>query len=157
MKLESTHQQRRRVLHSLCAAGTALLFPSLSRGDAPAGRPMRLVVPFTPGTGIDLIARTVGPRLGERLDLAPAGGHDREFGTNKECVAEQQHHKPENSCPVAHAAPTCPAGWFPPWTRTGLKQIRSTRRPSMRVTLSVPPPTSTVSPTAAIRPSWLMT
>lgn len=70
MKLESTHQQRRRVLHSLCAAGTALLFPSLSRGDAPAGRPMRLVVPFTPGTGIDLIARTVGPRLGERLGRA---------------------------------------------------------------------------------------
>lgn len=29
--------------------------------------PLRLVVPFTPGTGIDLIARTVGPRLGERL------------------------------------------------------------------------------------------
>lgn len=29
--------------------------------------PLRLIVPFTPGTGIDLIARTVGPRLGERL------------------------------------------------------------------------------------------
>src|SRR5665647_2012145 len=28
---------------------------------------LRLIVPFTPGTGIDLIARTVGPRLGERL------------------------------------------------------------------------------------------
>lgn len=29
--------------------------------------PIRLVVPFSPGTGIDLIARTVGPRLAERL------------------------------------------------------------------------------------------
>src|SRR6187549_553762 len=29
--------------------------------------PLRLIVPFTPGTGIDLIARTVGPRLGDRL------------------------------------------------------------------------------------------
>src|SRR5437868_11087803 len=29
--------------------------------------PIRLVVPFTPGTGIDLIARQVGPRLAERL------------------------------------------------------------------------------------------
>jgi tripartite-type tricarboxylate transporter receptor subunit TctC len=29
--------------------------------------PLRLVVPFTPGTGIDLIARTVGPKLAERL------------------------------------------------------------------------------------------
>jgi len=32
-----------------------------------AAQPLRLIVPFTPGTGIDLIARTVGPRLGERL------------------------------------------------------------------------------------------
>ena len=31
------------------------------------GQPLRLIVPFTPGTGIDLIARTVGPKLGERL------------------------------------------------------------------------------------------
>lgn len=29
--------------------------------------PLRLIVPFTPGTGIDLIARTVGPKLSERL------------------------------------------------------------------------------------------
>ena len=34
---------------------------------APAQGPLRLIVPFTPGTGIDLIARTVGPKLGERL------------------------------------------------------------------------------------------
>ncbi len=33
----------------------------------PAQTTLRLIVPFTPGTGIDLIARTVGPRLGERL------------------------------------------------------------------------------------------
>lgn len=30
--------------------------------------PLRLIVPFTPGTGIDLIARTIGPRLSERLN-----------------------------------------------------------------------------------------
>ena len=29
-------------------------------------RPITLVVPYTPGTGIDIIARTVGPRLSER-------------------------------------------------------------------------------------------
>src|SRR5262245_36822321 len=33
----------------------------------PAGAPIKLIVPFTPGTGIDLIARQVGPRLAERL------------------------------------------------------------------------------------------
>lgn len=29
--------------------------------------PIRLIVPFTPGTGIDIVARAVGPRLSERL------------------------------------------------------------------------------------------
>jgi tripartite-type tricarboxylate transporter receptor subunit TctC len=38
--------------------------PAGAAGGAP---PLRLIVPFTPGTGIDLIARTVGPKLGERL------------------------------------------------------------------------------------------
>jgi tripartite-type tricarboxylate transporter receptor subunit TctC len=33
-----------------------------------AGVPIRLIVPFTPGTGIDLIARQIGPRLVERLN-----------------------------------------------------------------------------------------
>jgi tripartite-type tricarboxylate transporter receptor subunit TctC len=32
-----------------------------------AQAPIKLIVPFTPGTGIDLIARTVGPRLAQRL------------------------------------------------------------------------------------------
>lgn len=56
------------------AAAAALALCSLHAvAQAPqAGSqpPLRLVVPFTPGTGIDLIARTVGPRLGERLGRA---------------------------------------------------------------------------------------
>ena len=32
-----------------------------------SGAPLRLIVPFTPGTGIDLIARQIGPKLSERL------------------------------------------------------------------------------------------
>jgi tripartite-type tricarboxylate transporter receptor subunit TctC len=33
-------------------------------------RPITLVVPYTPGTGIDIIARTVGPKLSERWKAA---------------------------------------------------------------------------------------
>ncbi len=40
----------------------------LSSSPAPSSSALRLIVPFTPGTGIDLIARTVGPKLGERLN-----------------------------------------------------------------------------------------
>jgi tripartite-type tricarboxylate transporter receptor subunit TctC len=55
----------------LAAVGAAAL-PHVFAQPAPAGGiatgvPLRLIVPFTPGTGIDLIARTVGPKLSERL------------------------------------------------------------------------------------------
>ena len=57
---------RRRALAAL-----ALLAPTVvlaQQGAAASdGQPLRLIVPFTPGTGIDLIARTIGPRLGQRL------------------------------------------------------------------------------------------
>ncbi len=44
--------------------------PALAQTASPAAiaTPLRLVVPFTPGTGIDLIARQLGPRLAERLN-----------------------------------------------------------------------------------------
>ena len=61
--------RRRAVLLAACAA-FALGWTHAS-AQAPASpaqsSPLRLIVPFTPGTGIDLIARTVGPRLAERL------------------------------------------------------------------------------------------
>ncbi|WP_298932027.1 tripartite tricarboxylate transporter substrate binding protein [uncultured Ramlibacter sp.] len=54
------------------AAGLSCILLSLGASAqvpqaAAAQAPLRLIVPFTPGTGIDLIARTLGPRLGERL------------------------------------------------------------------------------------------
>ena len=50
----------------------AIVSGAAAQAPAPAApvtdqSPLRLIVPFTPGTGIDLIARTVGPKLGERL------------------------------------------------------------------------------------------
>ncbi|HSI54634.1 MAG TPA: tripartite tricarboxylate transporter substrate binding protein [Ramlibacter sp.] len=53
-----------KVFAALAASGAAAQAPAPA---APAQAPLRLIVPFTPGTGIDLIARTVGPKLGERL------------------------------------------------------------------------------------------
>jgi tripartite-type tricarboxylate transporter receptor subunit TctC len=60
---------RRRIL---LAAGSALALGAAAQtpsATTPSSNqpPLRLIVPFTPGTGIDLIARTVGPRLAERL------------------------------------------------------------------------------------------
>lgn len=55
------------VFFALAALGAGAQTPATS---AASQAPLRLIVPFTPGTGIDLIARTVGPKLGERLGRA---------------------------------------------------------------------------------------
>lgn len=60
---------RRCILPALgmvLACGAWAQAPSAA-ASAQAQAPLRLIVPFTPGTGIDLIARTLGPRLSERL------------------------------------------------------------------------------------------
>jgi hypothetical protein len=54
---------RRNILALMATGiGTGMTFAQ------PAAAPLRLMVPFTPGTGIDLIARTLGPKLSERLN-----------------------------------------------------------------------------------------
>lgn len=58
------------ILNSKIRRAVATLGLVMAAGLAaaqPAEGPIRLIVPFTPGTGIDLIARTVGPKLSERL------------------------------------------------------------------------------------------
>ena len=58
-------------LSSVLMSGLLLLGGALPSAHAQTNTlpqaPIRLIVPFTPGTGIDLIARSVGPRLAERL------------------------------------------------------------------------------------------
>src|SRR3954464_8938848 len=58
--------RRRQVLTALAALAPSMLLPQ-PQPAAGEGQPLRMIVPFTPGTGIDLIARTVGPKLGQRL------------------------------------------------------------------------------------------
>jgi tripartite-type tricarboxylate transporter receptor subunit TctC len=55
--------RRRLVLAGLAAAAC----PFVHAQGAGDQAPIRLVVPFTPGTGIDLIARQIGPALSDRL------------------------------------------------------------------------------------------
>lgn len=60
--------RRRAVAFLLGATALASAFSQTSSPSTGVGTPpLRLIVPFTPGTGIDIIARTVGPKLGERL------------------------------------------------------------------------------------------
>ena len=57
---------RRTLLGSLMATAT-LAGTSAWAQPTPQQQPLRLIVPFTPGTGIDLIARQIGPHLADRL------------------------------------------------------------------------------------------
>jgi tripartite-type tricarboxylate transporter receptor subunit TctC len=48
----------------------AVLFPlrsALAQSDAYPNKPVHLIVPFPPGGSVDVVARMVAPRLGERL------------------------------------------------------------------------------------------
>jgi tripartite-type tricarboxylate transporter receptor subunit TctC len=56
-------RHRRRIL----LGGLAALAAPFARAQGSADAPVRLIVPFTPGTGIDLIARQIAPGLSERL------------------------------------------------------------------------------------------
>jgi len=60
-----TLNPRRWLLLAGLAMGVSATLPAAAQ--TPNTGPIRLIVPFTPGTGIDLIARTVGPQLAERL------------------------------------------------------------------------------------------
>jgi tripartite-type tricarboxylate transporter receptor subunit TctC len=55
-----------RAAFSWALLAVAVAAPRLALAQDYPVRPIRLVVPYTPGTGIDIIARTVGPRLTDR-------------------------------------------------------------------------------------------
>lgn len=59
---------RRRLLAGMAAAGTAAALPVAARGESawPA-RPIRMIVPFPPGSSPDLIARLLTERLATSL------------------------------------------------------------------------------------------
>ncbi len=56
-----------RIIFRICLAACAVLPASGALAQAYPSQPIKVIVPFTPGTGMDIIARTVGPKLAERL------------------------------------------------------------------------------------------
>ena len=59
---------RRHLTALLGASLMALAHEPVLAQSAAAQPPLKLIVPFTPGTGIDLIARTLGPKLSQKLN-----------------------------------------------------------------------------------------
>jgi tripartite-type tricarboxylate transporter receptor subunit TctC len=65
------HRHLRHPVSTLIAivATIAIAAPSLAQAPYP-NRPIRIIVPYTAGTGIDVLARVIGQRLGDRLKVA---------------------------------------------------------------------------------------
>ena len=57
------HMSRRAVLAAL---GLAALAPAPANAQKLSDRPITILVPFTPGTGIDILARAIGEQLHQR-------------------------------------------------------------------------------------------
>jgi len=57
----------RRDLLALAGGVIGSAISPLAKAQAYPSQPIRLIVPFTAGTGMDTIARSVAPKLGERL------------------------------------------------------------------------------------------
>ena len=53
----------------LAAALTLAALPAADAQERYPSRPIRMIVPFTAGTGIDILARTIGQKLSERLKV----------------------------------------------------------------------------------------
>jgi len=61
-----SQQQKFPIACALLFAVACMLCPNAADAQGYSSRPIRIIVPFTPGTGIDILARVAGHKLNER-------------------------------------------------------------------------------------------
>src|SRR5690242_9891212 len=96
MLMARLRQQREHLLGVLLAAVTCLLTVTAAAGAEPIAnfpsRPIRIVVPFTPGGGTDIIARKLAPamqgHLGQSVVIENKPGANARIGANLVAKAE---------------------------------------------------------------------
>jgi tripartite-type tricarboxylate transporter receptor subunit TctC len=58
---------RRNYLHLAAGAAALPSAPHIARAQAYPARPVRIIVGFAPGSGLDILARLIGQSLSDRL------------------------------------------------------------------------------------------
>src|SRR5437867_2954993 len=64
---EAVNICRRRCLRVAASVAILVAFPQIASAQSFPSRPITIVVPFSAGTGADIVARTVGERLAKAL------------------------------------------------------------------------------------------
>src|SRR5688500_3642883 len=64
------HATQENAMTRIPAFFAAAFFSALTFAQEYPSRPIHLIVPYTPGTGADILARLLGPKLGERWNVA---------------------------------------------------------------------------------------